>query len=132
MGESNSDRGDYRIEISGWGLDNGFFTERTELLWTNNGEKQVQLRRVLAEGAIVFVRLLSSEPSHGSVPVAYQAEDVVPMDRNGRCVVKLTQMHARSKRSPAAKSASNLQEEGQSQCDATETTMELEPLEIFR
>lgn len=132
MGGPNDNRSDYQIEISGWGLDNGFFTERTELLWTSDGEKQIQLHRALAEGAIVFVRLLSSEPSHGSVPVAYQAQDVVSMDRNGRCIVKLTQLHPRSKRSPAAKSASNVLEERQSQCDATETIMELEPAEVLR
>ena len=132
MGESNKDRSDYRIEISGWGLDNSFFAERTDLLWTNDGEKQVQLRRALAEGAIVFVRLLSSEPSHVSVPVTYQVGNVVPMDRNGRCIVKLTQLHPRTKRSPAVKFASNPLEEGRSQCDATETPTELEPAEMLR
>ena len=54
--------GDFRIEISGWGLDNSFFAERTDLLWTSDGEKHVQLHRALPEGAIVFVRLLASEP----------------------------------------------------------------------
>ena len=63
MGNSFNSPGDYRIEISGWGLDNSFFAERTDLRWTAEGEKQVQLHRALPEGAIVFVRLLASEPS---------------------------------------------------------------------
>ena len=65
MGNSFNSSGDYRIEISGWGLDNSFFAERTDLLWTASGEKQVQLHRALPEGAIVFIRLLASEPSSG-------------------------------------------------------------------
>ena len=63
---------DFRIEISGWGLDNSFLVERTDLLWTSDGEKHVQLHRSLPEGAVVFIRLLASEPSSGSVPVAYR------------------------------------------------------------
>ena len=72
MGNSFDYPGDYRIEISGWGLDNSYFVERTDLLWTTDGEKQIQLRRTLREEAIVFIRLLADEPSSGSLPVAYQ------------------------------------------------------------
>jgi hypothetical protein len=50
MGNSFNSPGDYRIEISGWGLDNRFFVERTELLWAANGDKQVQVHRALPEG----------------------------------------------------------------------------------
>jgi hypothetical protein len=132
MDDLNNSRGDYRIEISGWGLDNSFFTERTDLQWTNDGIKQVQLRRALAEGAIVFVRLLSSEPSNGSVPVAYQVDAVLPMDRNGRCLTKLAQLHPRSKQSYAAQCASNHPEDGQNQCDADESGTELEAEEVLR
>ena len=103
MGNSFNSSGDYRIEISGWGLDNSFFAERTELLWTADGNKQVQVHRALPEGAIVFVRLLASEPSSGSVPVAYRVQSVVPMDCNGRCQMRLAQLHPRSKESLAWK-----------------------------
>lgn len=132
MGDSNNSRGDYRIELSGWGLDNAFFTERTELMWTGDGEKQVQLHRALAEGSIVFIRLLSAEPSSGSVPVAYLIEDVVPMDRNGRCQMKLGQLHPRSKQSQTGHRASNWVEEEQNPCEISESGTELEAQEVLR
>jgi len=107
MGNSFKASGDYRIEISGWGLDNSFFAEKTDLLWTPGGEKQVQLHRALQEGAMVFIRLLASESSREFVPVAYQVQDVEPMDCDGRFPMKLTQLHPRSKESLLGKSASN-------------------------
>lgn len=135
MGDSSNSRSNYPIEISGWGLDNDFFTERTDLRWNGGDEKQVSMHRTVAEGAIVFVRLLSSEPSNNSVPVAYQVERAEPMDRNGRCVLKLAQMHPRSRRSPAAQDASNpledYVEEKQSRCNAGEAETALEPEEVL-
>ena len=140
MGDSLNSQGGYRIEISGWGLDNGFFTERTDLLWTSGGEKQVRLHRALPEGAIVFVRLLSSEPTSGSVPVAYQVEDVVPMDRNGRCQMRLGRLHSKSKQSPPWQHASKELDgelEGEVkdleiEDDASEAIMEMHREEILR
>ena len=132
MGDSNNGRGDYRIEISGWGLDNGFFTERADLLWTSDGEKQVQVHRALSEGATVFVRLLSAEPANGSVPVAYRIEHVEPMDRSGRCLMKLAQRHPRSRQSQTAQRASNWVEDRQSRCDASAPSTELEFEEALR
>ena len=132
MGNSFNSPGDYRIEISGWGLDNGFFAERTDLLWTADGEKRVQLHRALPEGAIVFVRLLASEPSNGTVPVAYQVHDVVPMDCNGRCQMRLAQMHPRSKESSTREIASKLVEDLRSVCDTRETGTELQLEEILQ
>jgi hypothetical protein len=128
MGNSFNSPGDYRIEISGWGLDNGFFAERTDLLWTADGEKQVRLHRALPEGAIVFVRLLASEPSNGTVPVAYQVHDIVPMDCNGRCQMRLVQMHPRSKESSARENASKQVEDLRSVCDTRETELHLEEI----
>ena len=132
MGNSFNSSGDYRIEISGWGLDNSFFAERTDLLWTGDGEKQVQLHRALPEGAMVFVRLLASEPSSGSIPVAYQVQSVVPMDCNGRCQISLAQLHPRSKESLAEKTASNWSEDPQRVCDVQEFEVELEHEEILQ
>jgi hypothetical protein len=106
MGNSYNSSGDYRIEISGWGLDN-----RTELLWAANGDKQVQVHRALPEGAVVFVRLLASEPSAGTVPVAYRVQSIVPMDCNGRCQMRLAQLHPRAQESPAVKTASKESED---------------------
>ena len=132
MGNSFNSSGDYRIEISGWGLDNSFFAERTNLLWTADGEKQVQLHRALPEGAIVFIRLLASEPSSGSVPVAYQVQDVVPMDCGGRCQMKLEQLHPRSKESLTGKNASNVSEGPQRECDVQEFEKQLRHEEILQ
>ena len=132
MGSSFDIPGDYRIEISGWGLDNTFFAERTDLLWTIEGEKQVQLHRALPEGAIVFIRLMSSEPSAGSVPVAYQVRSAVPMDRNGRCQMKLAQLHPRSKESLTRENASNGLEGSQRVCNVREWEEELYREEILQ
>jgi hypothetical protein len=132
MGNSFNSPGDYRVEISGWGLDNSFFAERTNLRWTAEGEKQVQLHRALAEGAIVFVRLLSFEPSSGSVPVAYQVHSVVAMDRNGHCQMRLAQLHPRSKESLTKKSASNGSEDRKRACDVQEFELELQHEEILQ
>jgi len=132
MGNSYNSSGDYRIEISGWGLDNSFFAERTDLFWTPGGEKKVQLHRALAEGAIVFIRLLSSEPSSGTVPVAYQVHCVEPMDCNGLCEIRLAQLHPRSKESLAAKSASKDLEDLPSVCDAREVEVELQREEVLQ
>jgi hypothetical protein len=139
MRDSFNSRGDYRIEISGWGLDNSFFAERTALQWAEGGEKQVQLHRALPEGATVFVRLLSSEPSCGSVPVAYQARNVVPMDRNGRCQMQLVQLHPRPRVSSAGQDASNVsgaskefERDLETSCDAGEIELEMVPVEALR
>jgi hypothetical protein len=132
MGNSFDYPGDYWIEISGWGLDNSFFVERTELLWATDGEKQVQLHRALSEGAMVFLRLLASEPSNGSVPVAYQVQSVVPMDCNGRCRMRLEQLHPRSKESLGGKNASNGLEDSQRVCNVHELEVELQHEEILQ
>jgi hypothetical protein len=132
MGNSFDYPGDYRIEISGWGLDNSFFVERTDLLWTTGGEKRVQLRRTLQEEAVVFVRLLSDEPSSGSLPVAYQVESVEPMDRNGRCQMRLAQLHPRSKESLARESASKDSEGSRRVCNVQEFELELQHEEILQ
>jgi hypothetical protein len=132
MGNSFNSSSDYRIEISGWGLDNSFFAERTDLLWTADGEKQVQLHRALPEGAVVFVRLLASEPSTGTVPVAYEVRDVVPMDRNGRFQMRLAQMHPRLRESSAGRIASKQVEDLRSVCDTREAEMELQLEEILQ
>ena len=132
MADSRNPRGNYPIEISGWGLDNDFFTERTDLEWTSGTEKQVWMHRAMADGAIVFVRLLSSEPSNSSVPVAYQVERAEPMDRTGRCLLKLAQMHPRPRRSQTAQVASNASEENESRCGESEIEMAPEPEEVLR
>ena len=83
MGDAANGPSEYRIEVSGWGLDDNFFAEKTDLLWTEMGEKKLLLRHCLPEDAIIFVRLLGNDTALGSVPVAYQVENVRPM--NTKC-----------------------------------------------
>lgn len=132
MNDTNNSHGDYRIEISGWGLDEGFFVERTELKWDATGEKQVQLHHAMGEGAIVFVRLLTFESANSSLPVAYQVQDVLPTDRHGRCIVSLSQLHPRGQVSFPAKAASNGVEDSQAACNAVEASDELQHEEILQ
>jgi hypothetical protein len=132
MGNSIHSPGDYWIEISGWGLDSGFFVERTDLLWSGTGEKRVRLHRALAEGAVVFIRLLTAEHSNHSVPVPYQVESVEPMDCNGRCEARLKQLHRRTKESLLEKTASNEVEDLPKECDGMEDGFKLQHEEILR
>jgi hypothetical protein len=132
MSTASNCPGDFRIEISGWGLDNCFFAERTDLLWTADGEKHVRLHRALPEGAIVFIRLLATEPSSGSVPVAYQIQGVEPMDRSGHCRMRLMQLRPRVKESLGMKSASNGSEDSQRVCDVPEFEEQLQYEEILQ
>ena len=132
MGNSFNDSGDYRIEISGWGLDNSFFVERTDLMWTAEGEKQVQLHRALPEGAMVFIRLLASVSSGGSVPVAYRIREVVPMDCNGRCRMRLAQLHPRTRESLKGNRASKEVEDSRRECNLQETEVGLQREEVIQ
>jgi hypothetical protein len=60
---------------------------------------------------VVFVRLLASQPSTGTVPVACRVQSIVPMDRDGRCQIRLAQLHPRAQESPAGKIASKAPED---------------------
>ena len=94
MGDAATLAGNYRIEVSGWGLNDAFFVEKTDLHWTERGERKLMLHHALPEGAVIFARLIAPETSYGSVPVAYQVEGVQPMNSNGLCEMRL---HPRSK-----------------------------------
>lgn len=122
----------YRIEVSGWGLDNAFFVEKTDLLWSQSGEKQVLLHRALPEGAVVFVRLLGPESMIGSVPVAYQVESVRPMDCTGVCEVRLIPVHPRLKVSSMSISASHSREDEMSKREPRRCSVQPEPEEILQ
>jgi hypothetical protein len=97
MDDTTGFSGNYRIEISGWGLNNLFFVEKTALTWTEGEEKKLHLHHALPDGAIIFVRLIAPENSYSSVPVAYQVENVQPMNPEGLCEMRLLQLHPRSK-----------------------------------
>jgi hypothetical protein len=97
MGDTATLSGNYRIEVSGWNLNDAFFVEKTDLLWTEDGEKKLLLHQSLPEGAVIFVRLIAPESTYGSVPVAYQVGSVQPMSSIGLCEMRLQQLHPRSK-----------------------------------
>lgn len=127
-----SSLGDYRVEISGWGLDSAFFVEQTDLLWTTSGDKRIQLHRALPQGAIVFVRLLSSESSNNSVPVPYQIDGVEAMDCNGRCHMTLKQLRGRSKESSIGAVASKCSEEPRDRMNENESEQRLQREEVLQ
>jgi hypothetical protein len=132
MSKSFQCPGDFRTEISGWGLDYSIFAERADLIWTAGDENQVRLYRALHEGAIVLFRLLACEPSTGSVPVAYHIQEVGPMDCNGPFLVRLAQLRQRSKESLGRKIASNVSEDSQRVCDVQEFEEQLRREEILQ
>lgn len=132
MSDFFNSSGDYRVEVSGWGMDNSFFVEKTNLIWTSGDEKRVQLHRALPKGAIVFIRLVSYQCSSGPVPVACQVEGVLPMNGDGRCSVKLKQLHPRSRESQGETTASNIPRESAKASDVEEEDIELQGEEILQ
>jgi hypothetical protein len=132
MAEESKFPGNYQIEVSGWGLDNSFFVERTALLWSQTGDKFVLLHRALHKGAMVFVRLLALESIKSSLPVPYQVERVRPMDCNGLCEMQLLRLHPSSKAPSTGVSASHVVEDSFGTCEPRENTTHLEPEEILQ
>ena len=66
--------GCYRVEVSGWDEDEMFFVEKSQLAGNDFTGKHISLQHILAEGTIVFVRLLQSTAYQQSCPAAYQVE----------------------------------------------------------
>lgn len=137
-GNSFSESREYRIEISGWSIDNSFFVERANLVWRADGEKQVHLLHELRDGAMIFVRSISNDPSNVSAPVAYTVKAALPMDSKGRYLMDLVQTHPRSKESGVSfresfsnPIASNTLGEKR-QCETNEQGTTLEHEEILR
>jgi hypothetical protein len=65
----------YRVETSGWDVDENFFVEKTELEWTQE-EKKIFLHHPVRKGALVFVRLMGIDAQDNACPVAYEAAAV--------------------------------------------------------
>src|SRR5260370_31892269 len=97
MADADILSGNYRIEVSGWDLNDAFFVEKTELHWTEGGEKKLLLHHALLDGAVIFVRLIAPETSFDSIPLAYQVACVQPMNSNGFCEMRLLRLLPRSK-----------------------------------
>ena len=66
----------YRVEVSGWDKNRKFFVEKSELEWNEESGKQVALNNTVADGAVIFLRLLQPVSTDKSLPVAYEAEFV--------------------------------------------------------
>src|SRR6266849_4849094 len=97
MSDKANGSGSYRIEVSGWGLDECHFVEKTDLLWTEGNDKRLLLRHAVPDRAMVFIRLLADGTAGDSVPVPYQVENLQAMNRIGLCEMRLLPMHPRAK-----------------------------------
>ena len=121
MGEAAGPSGSYRVEVSGWGLNDVFFVEKTDLVWSRGGGKTLLLRQALTSGAIIFVRLAASGVPSNSLPVAYRVENVRPMNCSGQCEMRLLQLYPRSKESCPGAVASQVVEHAISNCEPKES-----------
>jgi hypothetical protein len=90
----------YRIEISGWDLDEKFFVEKTDLVWSE-ADKKVRLRHALRKGSLVFVRLLGASTPASDYPLAYEITSVIYQPEARFYETSLTQVHPRINADPA-------------------------------
>jgi hypothetical protein len=97
----------YGVEVSGWNSKENFFVEQTSLEWTADGGKSVRIRADLRAGTIVFLRLLQHGPAETQLPIAYQAAELSPRQRDGRIKVSIKQMHRRERRHAATQELSS-------------------------
>ena len=86
----------YRVEVSGWDMDEMFFVEKTEIAWDEEAGKRVKLRRPLRKGSVVFVRLLQTSSVERAYPMAYEV-DPLQGEQKGYCEYRLRQVQRRSK-----------------------------------
>lgn len=84
----------YRVEISGWDIDERFFVENAEIGGGEQAEKRVKLRRPLRKGTVVFVRHLLSSSIERDSPIAYEV-DPIAVDENGFCEYRLSHVRSR-------------------------------------
>ena len=79
----------YMVEVSGWDSSHNFFVEKCDLVWNENSDKHVALKRTLRDSTTLFVRLLQGGEAERSHPVVYQAE-LVGRTANGLLKFRLT------------------------------------------
>jgi len=132
MNDKSNLAGSYRIEISGWGFDSDFFVEQTELVWDASGDKKVSLRHALSQGATVFIRLLLPASAANTLPVAYEVAAADPTDCNGRCEIRLRQLHPRIKVPRANETASYSIEDAKTACEQNDNSARSEYEEILQ
>ncbi len=66
----------YRVEISGWDLNEQFFVERAALEWSIGEQKTVLIHRRARQGALLFIRLLENSAPSRTFPVAYRVREI--------------------------------------------------------
>ena len=66
----------YRVELSGWDVNEEFFVERSALQWGEGELRRALIRRKVRRGALVFIRLLQDATPSRTFPVAYRARQV--------------------------------------------------------
>jgi hypothetical protein len=94
--ESHSRAVCYRVEISGWDIDEVFFVENAELDGGEQTEKRVKLRRPLRKGTVVFVRHLLNTGVERDCPMPYEV-DPIAVDEKGYCEYRLSRVRSRSR-----------------------------------
>jgi hypothetical protein len=87
----------YRVEVSGWDNNRAFFVENSDLEWSEGAGKRLTLSHALADGAVIFLRLLQPMGAQRCHAVAYQAE-LLARTEGGQVQVRL-----RPVRSPAGR-----------------------------
>jgi len=83
----------YRVEVSGWDASEDFFVEQTVLEWNEDETKSVELRCLLREGCVVFLRLLQPSEADANFQIPCQVVAITRMDTVGRSLIRLAQMH---------------------------------------
>lgn len=66
----------YRVEVSGWDEDEIFFVEKSFLSWDEFAGRHISLQHMLADGAIIFARMLQPTALRSSNPIPYEAKFV--------------------------------------------------------
>ncbi len=74
----------YRVEVSGWDKSQIFFVEKSELEWSEESGKHVTLNSAVADGSVVFLRLIQPLTTDRSQSVPYETEflSVTPDGQN--------------------------------------------------
>lgn len=80
-----------QVEVSGWDEDDIFFVEQSELSWDDFAGKHISLKRMLAKGALVFVRTLEPTSPQPYFPIAYETE-FIGCDSQGSHEFRLNQV----------------------------------------
>jgi hypothetical protein len=65
-----------RIEVSGWDEDEMFFVEKSEFSYNEVSGKHITLQHSLADGSLIFLRLIFSSSSQNSLPIAYRVQHI--------------------------------------------------------